>query len=188
MVRIYAVLAITAVLLLAVALMFGLSLENASTSTADASMHKMTIHRMLGVFTAIFITLVHSIGITYFVGTSRWCKEVVQTYSLDVNLYNRCYVLKRKAFPWAITGFFIMLGIIALGASSDSSTGLENAPSRITFHFLAACCGSVLIGFTYFTVWTKIVENQAVIEEILGNVAKIRREKGLDEAETAKSP
>ena len=46
-----------------------------------------TIHRLSGVAAAISVVLVNSIVVTYFVGTSRWCKEVSETYELRLRLY-----------------------------------------------------------------------------------------------------
>src|SRR5262245_53532612 len=42
----------------------------------------MTLHMLLGCAAALVTLLVNSITITYFIGTSRWCKEVCETYGI----------------------------------------------------------------------------------------------------------
>ena len=41
---------------------------------------RATMHMLLGLFAVLVTILVQSIAVTYFVGTGRWCKEVVETY------------------------------------------------------------------------------------------------------------
>ena len=42
-----------------------------------------TIHRLTGMAAALGVVFVESVVVTYFIGTSRWCKEVSETYQLD---------------------------------------------------------------------------------------------------------
>src|SRR5687767_3656973 len=63
---------------------------------------RMTIHMLLGAGGALMAILVNSITITYFIGTSRWCKEVCETYRLPGELAERSTRLKRSTFPWAL--------------------------------------------------------------------------------------
>ena len=58
-----------------------------------------TVHRLMGVATAMVVVLVNSIAVTYFIGTGRWCKEVVETYRLDSDLVRRSSAFKRGPFP-----------------------------------------------------------------------------------------
>ena len=46
-----------------------------------------SLHKLMGIATAIMVMLVCSIAVTYFIGTSRWCREVVETYDLNGNLW-----------------------------------------------------------------------------------------------------
>ena len=43
-----------------------------------------------------------------------------------------------------------------------------------------AFAGVVLIGWTYFAGWQYIAANQAIIQQVLDEVARIRRERGLE--------
>ena len=78
-----------------------------------------TIHFLLGVLASLVTVLVNSVSVTYFIGTTRWCREVVEEYDLDASLYERSRALKRLTYPWALGGVFVMLGIICAGAAAD---------------------------------------------------------------------
>jgi len=131
------------------------------------------------------VVFVHSIAVTYFIGTSRWCKEVTETYPLDPVLLRRSTNLKRKTFPWCLLGMLGVVGVAALGAASDPGTGGANTAWWATIHLAGAWGGLVLIAWTYYRVWINIVANQGVIEQIVAAVAVIRQERGLDTEATA---
>ena len=71
-----------------------------------------TFHFLLGLLAALVVVLVNSISLTYFIGTSRWCKEVVETYSLDPQLTERSRRIKRKNFPWSFSGILLVLTVV----------------------------------------------------------------------------
>lgn len=138
------------------------------------------IHMLTGTAAALAVVFVHSIGVTYFIGTSRWCKEVSETYQLDPSLLRASTALKRKTFPWALLGMLGVVGIAALGAASDPGTGRADTAAYAQIHLAAALLGLAFIGWTYYRAWLNIVGNQAVIQKIVDAVAEIRRERGLD--------
>ena len=179
--RIFAVLAIVSLMLMGTNIVLGLSLSGAAGMPDPVSQSKTSTHMLLGLVTSLAVVLVHSIGVTYFVGTNRWSKEVVETYGIDKQVLLVSSHLKHRAFFWSVIGMLMVVSIIALGARSDPGTGLRNTSDWQVYHFMGACCGIGLIGMTYFMVWSKIRENQQVIESILAQVKKIRKEKGLDQ-------
>ena len=147
-----------------------------------------SIHMLTGISAALAVVFVHSIGITYFVGTSRWCKEVTETYKLDPEPLRRSAQLKRRTFPWSVMGMMSVLGVAALGAASDPGTGGKQTAEWATIHLGGAFLGLVFIAWTYYRAWLNIVANQGVIKQIVDAVAVIRRERGLDtETEPATS-
>jgi hypothetical protein len=151
-----------------------------------ASSSRMTLHMLLGIASALVTVLVHSIAITYFIGTSRWCKEVCETYGLPSELAERSTHLKRKTFPWALTGIFCIIGIMVLGAAADPLGA--NAGRSYQFvlpHYLAAMAGLAIIALAFWIEIIRIAENYAVIEEILGEVRRIRAENNLPQEEVA---
>ena len=48
-------------------------------------------------------------------------------------------------------------------------------------HLVAAMIGLVFIAWTYVVAWMRISENQLVINQIVDEVARIRKERGLDD-------
>jgi len=138
------------------------------------------IHLLTGTSAALAVIFVHSIAITYFVGTSRWCKEVTETYRLDLKPLQQSTQLKRKTFPWCVMGMLGVVGVAALGAASDPGTGVTNTASWANIHLAAAFAGLAFIAWTYYRAWLNIVANQSVIQKIVDAVAVIRQERGLD--------
>ena len=138
-----------------------------------------SIHMLLGVATALFIVLVSSIAVTYFVGTSRWCREVVETYNLDTTLIAESQTLKRRAFPWAVTGMLTAVGVSALGAASDPGTGNPQTGAWVTPHLAAAIAGICLVGCCFYVLWNHIASNHVVIERVMQHVQNVRESKGL---------
>ncbi len=134
-------------------------------------------HILCGLAAALVTVLVNSISVTYFIGTSRWCKEVVETYRLPEELVSRSLYLKRRAFPWAILGIATILAIAALGAASDPGANFESGRRFVVPHYLMAYFGLVLIGGAFWMQFLRIAGNYAVIEEILDHVRRIQDER-----------
>jgi len=141
---------------------------------------RKVLHFLLGLLAALVTVLVNSITVTYFIGTSRWCREVCDIYSLGDKFPERSDALKKAAFPWAALGIGVILGIIMLGAACDPSADVESSADWVTPHFLAAIGGVCVIGFSFLVQVGKIGGNYEVIQDILTEVNRIRQEKGLD--------
>ena len=150
------------------------------TMAAFAEPHRrVLIHRLLGVAAALLAVLVNSITITYFIGTSRWCKEVVETYQLPAALAERSARLKRLAFPWALLGIFTILAIVSLGAAADpGGANRASAANLVLPHYLSALLGIVLIAAAFYVQNSRINENYQLIAEILAQVAHARNDAG----------
>ncbi|WP_425618401.1 hypothetical protein NA78x_002106 [Anatilimnocola sp. NA78] len=152
--------------------------------------HRMTLHFYVGVASSLLVVLVNSVTVTYFVGTSKWCKEVGETYSLSEELQGRSTVLKRQAFPWAASSMLCIVVLVLLGGLSDPSIPLNQAePGRsagmVQWHYLMAMATLAFVALSFFMQATKIAENYRAIEAILGEVRKIRIAKGLPVSEAA---
>lgn len=135
---------------------------------------------LVGTAAALAVVLVESIAVTYFVGTSRWCKEVTETYRLAPDNLAESTRLKRRTFPLCVVGMLTVVGVAALGAASDPGTGRPDTASMASVHLAAALGGVALVAWTYYRVWLNIAENQLVIERIVAEVGRIRAERGLD--------
>jgi len=182
MTRILFTLASISLTLLAAALVLGLTMgdlyEQPMPSTETQSW--ATLHRLTGLMAALAVVLVESIIVTYFIGTSRWCKEVVETYCLDSAAVAESNRLKRQTFPWALGGMLAVIVVIALGGAADPATGQPNTKAWADWHLWGAVMGILIIGWTYWVAWNNVVENQRIINGLVDQVAKIRRDRALD--------
>lgn len=184
MTRIFTTLALLTLGLFIAAAVLGLAIgdlyDQADQSAFQTAFKTRGIHMLAGTAAALAVVFVHSIVITYFVGTSRWCKEVTETYLLDPAALVHSNQLKRRTFPWCVLGMLTVVGVIALGAASDPGTGRANTASMADFHLVAAFAGLALVGWTFLRAWLNILENQAVIQQILDQVQQVRQERGLE--------
>ena len=184
MTRIFTTLALLSLGLFLAAIVLGLGIGDLyDQSDMDAflsAIHWRGVHMLTGTATALAVVLVHSIVVTYFIGTSRWCKEVTETYALDRGPLQQCTKLKRKTFPWCVMGMLTVVAVGALGAASDPGTGRPDTAAMANVHLAASMLGLALVSWTYYRAWTNIVDNQVVIDQIVEMVRRVRRERGLD--------
>jgi hypothetical protein len=180
MTRIFPSLAAASLGLFLVAVVFGLMIGDLYSQPDEAVLNTRGVHMLLGTSAAIAVVFVFSIAVTYFVGTSRWCKEVTETYLLDSAPLVRSTKLKRKTFPLCVVGMLTMVAVAALGAASDPGTGRSNTAEMANVHLAGAFIGLAIVAFIYFRVWLNMAENQLAIQEIVDSVREIRIEKGLD--------
>jgi hypothetical protein len=136
---------------------------------------RMTLHMLLGAGGALLAILVNCITITYLIGTSRWCKEVCETYRLPADLAERSTRLKRSTFPWAVTSVLAVILVVGLGAAADPSGANFNRSAQfVTPHYLGAMVMLLVVTGSFWVQIQRIAENYAVIEEILGEVQRVR--------------
>jgi hypothetical protein len=187
MTRIFLSLASLSLILLVIAMMLGLTMGDLYAKPAPSleTLHWATIHRLTGVAAALVVVFVESVVITYFIGTSRWCKEVVDTYQLDPSAVVNSNRLKRRTFPWSLIGMLTVVGIIALGGAADPATLQPNTQSWASWHLMGAFVGIALIVWTYLVAWNNIVANHAIIEQLVADVARVRAERGLSNRENS---
>lgn len=179
MTRIFFTLAVFSLVLMVAALTLGLWMGDLYAEPARSASPQATVHRLTGVGAALAVVLVNSIVVTYFIGTSRWCKEVVQTYGLDASFIQQSTQLKRRTFPWALLSMLVVVGVSALGAASDPMANLEVGRQMGTFHLFAALAGVAFIGWSYLCQWNNIYSNYVLISEIMREVQRVRGERGL---------
>jgi hypothetical protein len=182
--RIFAVLALFAILFVAATFWLGLNLGDVRNPNDQTAQRWATVHRLSGVAAALSIMFVNGIVVTYFVGTSRWCREVSETYALDRKFVERSNRLKRRTFPLAVTNMLVIVGVVALGGAADPGASLQLEPlGPLTWpilHLLAALAALALLSYTSFLQWLNIQANHEVIEQIMAEVRRVRTERGLD--------
>ena len=187
MARIYPVLASLSLGLFIAAVVIGFGIGDLYDDPSEETLHWRGVHMLTGTAAALAVVLVHSIAVTYFIGTSRWCKEVTETYRLAPAAVARSNALKRETFPWCVLGMLAVVVVGALGAAADPGNGRPNTASLASVHQGAVFAGLVLITWTYYRAWLNIVENQSVIQQIVEAVAQIRKERGLEPSHVAQS-
>lgn len=185
MIRIFFTLSVLSIVLLGSALLMGLTMGDlyARPLASRETLQWATLHRLTGISAALAVVFVESVAVTYFVGTSRWCKEVVETYGFDASTVVASNRLKRRTFFWAVAGMLAAVGIAALGGAADPATLRPNTKAWADWHLAGAICGMVFIVWTYFLAWSNIVANQAIIAQLAGEVREVRRQKGLENTE-----
>jgi hypothetical protein len=141
-----------------------------------------TSHFLVGLLAALVAVLINSISLTYFIGTSRWCREVVETYSLDPRLIERSMMIKRRNVPWALSGILLVLAVIALGGASDPGANTSNPADWVVPHRLLAIGATCWIGWAFLQQVGLVGRHTELIEEILGLVEEIREGKGSEPA------
>lgn len=185
MARIFSSLASFTILLMLIALGAGLALHGANPRdpASEAALSWYRTHFMLGVGVGLSVVLVNSIAMTYFIGTSRWCKEVVEAYSLDRGVIERSNQVKRGAFPYALVNMLMIVGVLALGGAADPRSNVQLASpgglSWAQWHLVGAVTGLVVIVAGSVALWRAIREHHQLVQHVIGEVDRIRQERGL---------
>ena len=183
MTRIFPTLASLSLGLYLASIVVGLSIGDLYDYPDQATLRWRGVHMLTGTSAALAVVFVLSIAVTYFVGTSRWCKEVTETYRLDVAPLCQSNLLKRRTFPLCVLGMLTVVTVGALGAASDPGTGRPNTADMADVHFIAALTGLAVLCWCYYRIWLNMAANQVVIQQIVAQVGRIRRERGLDAIE-----
>jgi hypothetical protein len=186
MTRILLSLASLSLILLLTALVLGLVIGDLyARQPSQETLNWATVHRLTGIAAALTVVFVESVVVTYFIGTSRWCKEVVETYRLDRAAVEESNRLKRRTFPWALAGMLTVIGIVALGGAADPATGRPDTQAWVQWHLVGAIAGVLVIGWTYVVAWNNVLANHAMIEQIVTAVGRIRRDRDGNKPEPA---
>ncbi|MEX2141565.1 MAG: hypothetical protein WD894_20030 [Pirellulales bacterium] len=187
MIRIFLTLAVFSLVCVAAALLLGIQVGDLhgvldpSTPTAVRAdtIERASVHRRAGVAAAIVVIFANSLAVTYFIGTSRWCKEVVASYSLDSKLLRRSMALKRRTFPWAVSSMLVIVAVVALGASADPGTGMENTADWVLPHVLGSLAALAFLVLSFFVQGSNIRAHYEVIKDIMTEVRRVREARGL---------
>jgi hypothetical protein len=186
--RIFPILVAFALVFLTATLAIGLLIDLREPLDAAAAQW-FTLHFLAGLASSLVVMLVDGIVVTYFIGTSRWCKEVVETYALDAQLARRSAIVKRRAFPITLAHMLAMVSVVALGAAGDPAVGMNPPPTGVMtwgdIHFVAALCFMGFTAYAAYFQWLQIRSNQQVIGDIMDQVRQIRVARGLETSPAA---
>lgn len=178
--RVFSRVATFAVALLIATAGLGLWLGDLHGQTDQSVLRWGTVHRLSGVLAALLVVLVNSMAVTYFIGTGRWCREVVETYALDPGYIERSRVLKRRAFPFALLGMLAVVAIVALGGAADPASGRPGTQNWVTPHLVGALVLVALIAWLFQAQLPNMRRQHELIEQVLGEVRGVREARGLD--------
>ena len=137
------------------------------------------LHNVVGLLAALVTILVNSISVTYFIGTGRWCKEVVEAYGFDESFVERSRKLKRRSFPWALAGMTTVILVAALGAASDPATLRSGTSQWVASHLTAALLGTGIIAGALWMQVGFMAKNNELILELVERVHRERSARGL---------
>ena len=146
-----------------------------------AQQQRMVLHFWIGIGAVLVTLLVNSVCITYFIGTHRWCREVVETYELDPTLLASSYSLKRRTFPWSFAGILTAIAIASFGAAADPAGYLRNEADKWVWpHYGCSLVGTGVIIGCFGVQLVNISANYKVICSVLARVKQVRQASGLN--------
>jgi hypothetical protein len=177
--RIFPFLLLLAAGFLAAAMALGFLVE---PKVPGAGIRWYTLHFYLAVTASLVVMLVNAIVLTYFIGTSRWCREVTDAYALPPDSAGQSNRLKRRTFPFTLANMLVVVGLAALGAAADTNTSKLPGISWGQLHLAGVIAGLAFMAWASNVQWSHIRANQQVIRNILDQVRSIRAAKGLDQA------
>jgi len=172
--------ALFALVLLAATACLGLWLGDLHGVTDPAVLRWGTVHRLTGVLTALVVVLVNSLTVTYFIGTGRWCREVVEAYGLDQAFVSRSAKLKRSAFPFAMAGMLAVVAIVALGGAADPAAGRKGSSDWVTWHLVGGLGLGGAIAACFRAQLPAIRGQHGLIDDVMDEVRRVRLARGLD--------
>lgn len=182
MVRIFLPLAGLSTILLTVAMLLGLMIEDPKVRTV-AAQAPVKYHFLAAVSALVFATMVHAIVLTYFMGTGRWIEETSTAYQLNPALHSQSTRIKYRTIPLMVICFFLLVMTGALGAAADpaspmQSKGWAGLPAS-TIHLITAIiavAANLLVNWLEFHA---LERNGEIVDQVLAEVRRIRLEKGL---------
>ena len=155
----------------------GFLCEGRANVSADVPLtvyqQRFALHLLAGLFTAVLSLVVHSLALTYFMGTGRWVQEVVAAYRLPDSLWNQARQLKQRTFPFLLGSILLIIGTAALGAATDRGLIDRN------MHLAVAVLAISFNFWSYLREYVAIRANGELLDQIMGEVTRMRRERGL---------
>ncbi|MFM1802826.1 MAG: hypothetical protein RJA81_2178 [Planctomycetota bacterium] len=143
------------------------------------------VHFLIALATVMFSLLVHSIVYTYFLGTNRWVREVVEIYKMPGDVLARSKSLKRKAFKWEFRAMTVVAIAAWLGAWVHREYPVH-VQQQSLYHHLAAVV-VILISLTAFSIEYKLIELQGKLLNEVKDLADRMRQERIDARTTPES-
>lgn len=175
--RIFLSLSVVSTILLIVALVLGLNIDDAKLDRAAVSNHML-----MALGALVFALLVHAILLTYFMGTGRWLEETSKAYKLSPDYCEQSSRLKYSTLMIMAGTLFLLIVTGALGAAADPlGAGFSGAfgMTAVEIHFLTACLAVGANVVVNLIEYLALQRNGSLVREVLAEVHRIRLENGL---------
>ena len=152
------------------------------------SQDKSIWHMLAGTAASLLGLLVSCLSITYFVGTGRWCLEVIETYKLDADFHAQSKRVKWRNNLWSLAGVTVLIVIAATGPACDPLANVRGDPGAwVSTHQIISIVGSIFVGVAFLAQYSCISAHYLVTAKILQEVGRVRKEKGLDQEENVET-
>ncbi len=180
--RIFPSLAVVAVVFMLLAFGLGWVIEDAG-SIEPAMMSQVRWHFFVGLGAMVFTSLIHSIVLTYFMGTGRWLEETSKAYSLTDEYFAESKKIKYRTIPIMVLAITVLIFTGAMGAMADPAArsqfggwfGLTPAKT----HFAVASLAVMANLLVHFIEFQAVRRNGQIVDMVLADVHRIRTERGL---------
>lgn len=180
--RIFVSLALLSTLLLGVAFALGYSIGDPKVREPSVQA-AVSNHFLTALAGLAFAALVHALVLTYFMGTGRWMEETMRAYRLPDRWWSESRKLKYQTVPAMVACLLLLVFTGAVGAAADPASPVNfqgwGGLSAAKIHLLIA---ATMLGVnTLVNLWEyqAIARNVVLINEVLGEVRRIREERGL---------
>lgn len=177
--RIFLTLASISNVLLVVTFVLGWQIGDPA-SLEELEQNQVGTHFLVAMGAAMIALMVHAIALTYFMGTGRWIEETCEAYRLGNSARDENIRLKYRVIPGMVIMMLLIMATGSFGAITDPASHYRIPWSRLA-HFTLACAtlvGNLLVSCLE---WNQIVRNGKVVEAVIAEVRRIRKEKGLDD-------
>ncbi len=192
--RIFLTLSIVGTLLFAFTLTLGLNIvvpesatvKKTSTQTGMSdeelkARNDINFHMGVAMGSLMFGLFLHSLAVTYFMGTGRWIEETCEVYQLGEGHRTENKQLKYRVVMLITLCFVLFMVTMCLGAM-NMFRGFSGwfGLSLATTHFLFACTMVTVNIMTNIYEYQSISRNADLIADVVGHVNRIRKERGLE--------
>lgn len=181
MTRIFLTLSTLSNLFLGVTLWLGFQIGDPSTAKEVGN---VTVHIFSGLGALIFGIMVHSVVLTYFMGTGRWLEETCVAYRLGPAWYDKNKSLKWRLLPWLVLAILLLIVTGGFGGAADPGSTIRfqgwGGLTAAGVHQLVALTmlsANLLVNLGEYAA---LSENATLVNQVLAEVKRMRLERGLD--------
>jgi len=154
-----------------------------SSSLSEAARQQVSSHFLFALGTIMMALLVHAIVLTYFMGTGRWIEETCEAYRFEGAARTENVRLKYNVIPGMVICMILLITTGAFGAIADPASNMQ-MPAAPWIHFGLAILTLTANLIVNVIESRMISRNSAVVDMIYREVLAVRKERGLDSAES----